>query len=477
MTLLIKNASLYAQRRISARTDIFIRDRKIQALGNFPRKRFDRIIDAQGALLIPGFIDSGAEIDHHLAIFRRPQLEEMLRQGITTAVIGLGGASLAPLLYGDLGMFKEWNAAQINVDWRSLGELWSVLMKRGSGINLLTAVGQTTIKDAILRGAKRNITVNEAAVIENMVRRSRAEGSLGVSFGQMDDAATRDREINIFSRGLQPGDIIFLEMRAAELGSRLAGLKKLSRRSQLKIVITGLVPESGRIGEYENILESLGELPDESEIYFTANPAPERFFSLARMLPPWARRSGFPRIDKEWLMDKIAKDMEIPDPEAITIFSAPRAPFLSGHSLKTVAKHYGLKDHRRAFLGLLEMCGPDTVFKVPVARSDLTKLACRHPRALIASESTGHSGQRNSFQEFISYCPDLAEAVSKLTEFPAKIFNCANLGRIKEGCSADLVVLKDKKVATTIVGGRLVYSAENGIAPIRAGQPLHPHAL
>ena len=66
MTLLIKNVQVVggadkgngavgAGRSVSS--DVFVSDNKISAIGNFPNKNADVVLDGQGAYLCPGFID------------------------------------------------------------------------------------------------------------------------------------------------------------------------------------------------------------------------------------------------------------------------------------------------------------------------------------------------------------------------------------------------------------------------------------
>ena len=73
MTLLIKGVQILgAAKGIPERGDIFISGDKISAIGNFPSKKADNVIDGQGAYVSPGFIDVNTDSDHYLSLFTDP---------------------------------------------------------------------------------------------------------------------------------------------------------------------------------------------------------------------------------------------------------------------------------------------------------------------------------------------------------------------------------------------------------------------
>ena len=107
MTLLIKNVQIVglggnAARRAEGGSDVFVSGAKISAIGNFPNKKADIVLDGQGAYLCPGFIDCNTGSDHYLTLFDNQSQEDSLQQGVTTIMGGMCGSSLAPLLYGSL---------------------------------------------------------------------------------------------------------------------------------------------------------------------------------------------------------------------------------------------------------------------------------------------------------------------------------------------------------------------------------------
>src|SRR5271170_3941874 len=161
MTLLIKNVRvLGANRVIPLPVDVFVSDDKISAIGNFPDKKADEVLDGQGAYLSPGFIDVNTDSDHYLTLFDHPAQEDFLAQGVTTIFGGMCGSSLAPLLYGTLESVRKWGGSddQINVDWHTIAEFLATLDRRPLAVNFGTMIGHNTIRRAISGTAVRELT-------------------------------------------------------------------------------------------------------------------------------------------------------------------------------------------------------------------------------------------------------------------------------------------------------------------------------
>src|ERR1017187_9193198 len=73
---------------------VAIEDELIAAIGNVPDPgSFDRVIDARGMIVSPGFIDTHSHSD--LEVMVNPYVEAKVRQGVTTELLGQDGISVA----------------------------------------------------------------------------------------------------------------------------------------------------------------------------------------------------------------------------------------------------------------------------------------------------------------------------------------------------------------------------------------------
>ena len=94
--LLIKNGYVVdgsGQSRV--RSDIGIIGEKIAFIGDSTGKDSKEIINANGLIVSPGFID--AHTHHDGILLNNPQHASSLRQGVTTEILGQDGLSYAPL--------------------------------------------------------------------------------------------------------------------------------------------------------------------------------------------------------------------------------------------------------------------------------------------------------------------------------------------------------------------------------------------
>ena len=93
--------------------DIALLAGRIAALGPSLAGDANRVIDAEGLAVAPGFIDVKTHSDFVLPI--NPKAESKVRQGVTTEIIGHCGFSIAPVLPGK---------AQLLADYLSGGAPW-----------------------------------------------------------------------------------------------------------------------------------------------------------------------------------------------------------------------------------------------------------------------------------------------------------------------------------------------------------------
>jgi len=78
------------------RADIAIRDGQIAAIEEGRTDSAECVIDAEGKIVAPGFIDIHTHSDFTLPL--NPKAEGKIRQGVTTEVVGNCGFSVAPAL-------------------------------------------------------------------------------------------------------------------------------------------------------------------------------------------------------------------------------------------------------------------------------------------------------------------------------------------------------------------------------------------
>ncbi len=129
--------------------DVGVKDGRIGRVASKLDVEARMIIDADGLVVCPGFIDMHSHSDTALPFDNR--LESTLRQGITTSVIGSCGFSLAPVNEERIELIKkEFDifsppGASFDISWRSFGEYLQELENRAISSNIIPLVGYGAI--------------------------------------------------------------------------------------------------------------------------------------------------------------------------------------------------------------------------------------------------------------------------------------------------------------------------------------------
>ncbi len=193
--------------------DLGIKDGIIAEIGDLSGVEADKIIDAAGKTVTPGFIDAHSHADCSAPMW--PDMESSLGQGITTCVAGHCGMGIAPVHnYWLEQCFEEEAFSKLipwktggpvpgfgrvletetlkpvfeelygqPLDWRTFGEYLDRL-DRGTGANLVCFVGHSQLRQQVL-GAKANRPATEAERIAmgELLRKCLDEGAWGMSLG------------------------------------------------------------------------------------------------------------------------------------------------------------------------------------------------------------------------------------------------------------------------------------------------------
>jgi N-acyl-D-amino-acid deacylase len=159
--------------------DIAIRGDRIVALGKLSGARAQRVIDATGMIVAPGFIDMLGQSESSLLIDNRALSK--LSQGITTEITGEGG-SIAPQNEHTLKPLKPFlDHYRLTIDWTDLEGYFSRLVKNGTPLNLGTYVGAAQVREAVLGDVDRAPNASELAAMKTLVEQAMQQGAMGVS--------------------------------------------------------------------------------------------------------------------------------------------------------------------------------------------------------------------------------------------------------------------------------------------------------
>ena len=132
---------------------------RIVAVGAVQPREGDRVLDAEGLVLTPGFID----IHNHstAALAQNPAAETQVAQGITTIVVGADGSS-------------PWPIADYATERRATP----------AAVNVMTMVGHATVRRRVMGDDyKRPARDDEIARMAALVEQGMRDGAVGLSSG------------------------------------------------------------------------------------------------------------------------------------------------------------------------------------------------------------------------------------------------------------------------------------------------------
>ena len=184
------------------RADVGIRHGKIVTIGRI-RERAREVLDADGQVVAPGFIDGHTHMDAQ--IFWDPLGTSSCYHGITTVVMGNCGFTLAPCAAENKHMVvrnlqraedisPEAMEAGITWSWTTYPEFLDTLETLPKGINYSGYVGHSAIRTFVMgeRAFEAQATEAELQAMERQVRDAIRAGAMGFTTSRSPSHETPD---------------------------------------------------------------------------------------------------------------------------------------------------------------------------------------------------------------------------------------------------------------------------------------------
>lgn len=448
--IIIRNGNIYdGSLDEPVQADIGISGEMVAAMGDLSEKTASRNIDAEGLAVAPGFIDMHV----HLGSIRElPEMESLLRQGVTTALGGPDGGGPWPL-----------------------GAYLDTLKAMGIGGNVAYLVGHNTIRRNVMGSENRKPTPDELQKMQAQVEQAMQEGAFGISTGLKYVPGTFsevDEVIALSEVAAKYGGIYTSHLREEGLGviEAVGEAISISEKAGIPVVLThhkvmgpSMWGKSTRTLAMVDSARNIG-----LDIMLDQYPYAASQTSLSVLLPSWSRSGGqnafLKYIDnpatydsvKQGTVYNIVEDRTGGDLRRIQFAKAPWQPELEGKTLHDwlLMREKDTTPENGADLIIEAQAsgGGAAVYHV-MDQGDVDRIM-QHPQTMIGSDAqiaTYEEGQPHprwygTYPRVLGhYVRDrgvlsLEEAIHKMTQMPAERLGLEKRGRIKVGAYADLVI-------------------------------------
>ncbi|MEZ4414804.1 MAG: D-aminoacylase [Gemmatimonadota bacterium] len=435
---------------------------RITEVGALQPAAGETVIDAQGAVLAPGFIDTHSHHDRSLP--EEPGALGAVSQGITTIVVGQDGGSSFPLSE----WFREREA-------------------RPSAINVASYSGHNTLRALVLGDDfQREATSEEVDSMIRLLEADLAAGGLGLSSGLEYDPgiyASPDEVLALARRTAREGGRYISHLRSEDraLWDAVEEILTIGRETGMPVQISHMKLAMRALwGRAPELLARLDQARAQG-IDVTADVYPYTFWQ-STMTVLLTERDFDDRDAFAYALSEMVA------PEGMVLARFAPAPELEGRTLAEIATGKGL-DPVDAYMWLVaerertRTSGGDAAESILATSMDEADVAAllRWPHSNVSSDGAlagAHPRGFGAFPRVLAAVREddlfpLAEAVHRMTGLAAEHMGFEDRGTLRPGAVADLVLF-DPDVVVDRATTDAPHQPAAGILRVWvAGQPVY----
>lgn len=403
---------------------------RIAAVGDLEPHAHERIVEGDGRVLAPGFIDTHSHGDDDLG--EQPEALPAVSQGITTIVTGQDGGSPYPL-----------------------SEFLAEIRASPVAVNVASYVGHNTIRSRVMgKDYRRAATIAEIEAMVALLESELESGALGLSTGLEYDPgiySRRDEVLRLAQVAADNGGRYISHVRSEDrwFEAALDEIVEIGRVTGMPVQVSHIKLAMRRLwGTAPAILAKL-DAARAAGIDITADIYPYEYWqsNLMVLLP---ERDYSDRAAVEEALDQIAP------PAGIWMTQFDPQPEYVGLTLSEIARRRGV-DAAAAFMYLAEASErmeqetgepADAIIGTSMREDDIAELL-RWPHTNVCTDGAFedlHPRARGAFPRVLGrYVRErqllsLEDAVHRMTGLAAGHMGFDNRGVIRAGAMADLVL-------------------------------------
>lgn len=459
-----------------------VKNGRIAAVGDVTATA-ERIVDAAGQVICPGFIDMHSHTDAALLI--DPRAESKVTQGITLEVCGQCGSSAAPVLdEAGRAELDQWRKRhQIAADWSTLDEFLQLLESTPIAVNFATLVGHSNIRAAVVGLDDREATLEQIERMKQLTTEAMRQGAFGLSTGLQYPPscfATTEEIALIASSAAMFGGIYASHTRneRERLAESDAEAIEIGRRSGAAVQISHHKGYGkGKLDRTLAALEMIREARRSGlDVTVDVYPYTASCTGLAIFLPRWAHDGGDDALlerlktRRQELVAALRTSpaMQRPKWESVLVSSvrSEKNRWCEGLTITEIASRRGTCPEETVIDLLNEEAASVSIIHFGQEEEDVAAVmsaefamfgtdASARSRSGELARGKPHPRAFGTFPRILGrYVREkkllpLETAVKKMTSMPARKLGLPDRGLVKEGFWADLVVFDPETVTDT----------------------------
>jgi len=451
--------------------DLGIKDGRIAAIGGTPVQA-ERVINVQGLVVTPGFIDIHTHSD--ASLLADPKGQSAVRQGVTTHVIGNCGYSMFPVVE----LIKPWlDRVGVKPTWTDLAGYAARMREQGVGINIVPLVGHGPVRAAVMGETARAPSPDELEAMKRIVGEAMEDGAFGMSTGLIyppGSFSTTDELVELAHVVAKSGGFYASHIRNERAGVVSAVEEAISIGEQAGLPVQISHHKAASRDSWGLVRDTLRTLDAARargvDVTWDQYPYVATSSGLYIFVPQWAhdggkdallKRMGDPEIRGRILteMRQISKEWN-----NVLIVSCPTHKEWQGLRVSQIAELLELPP-QEAILEILLAEDADVRMVNFAMCEDDVETVMRHPVTMIGSDGRATSpegllGKERQHPRSYGTFPrilgryvrekgilSLEDAVRKMTSAPAQRLGLRDRGLLREGMWADVTVFDPEQVA------------------------------
>jgi N-acyl-D-amino-acid deacylase len=455
-----------------------------------------RIIDVEGLILSPGFVNIHGHSDSTLLM--NPRAESLVMQGVTTEVVGNCGYSLAPLRDETKDLVIKnfpFPLEGLRISWHSLGEYLKAIESMQPSINVISLVGHGTIRLAVMGMDARSPTRSELEEMKALTAGAMEDGAFGISSGLAYPPgffANTEELVELCKVVADYGGFYATHIRGEADGGFLEAIMEaieIGERSSTPVQISHIETHYPAFGRQRDALRLLEEARERGlDVTCDVPPYLYAYTALYSLLPEWMHEGGSEALIKRLLNNELRERArreveEFPAKttvramardgkwDKIILTSCTRRRDFEGKSILEVSSLMG-REPLEVIFDLLGLGPPFPTIMMEVHSEEDIREVLKHDTSMIETDfysgpviiGKAHPRGYGTFplvfrkyvrgetrvempQERGERLLSLEGAVRKMTSLPMQRLGIWDRGLIRKGMRADITIFDPKKIS------------------------------